>query len=70
MLDDFVLVSDEEMSKAVRMYLDMSHTLAEHAGAASLAAAVKLKERLHGKKVVVVLSGGNISIEQLKKIME
>ena len=70
LLDDFVLVSDEEMSKAVSMYLDMSHTLAEHSGAASLAAAVKIKERLHGKKVVLVLSGGNISIEQLKKIME
>ena len=70
MLDDFVLVSDDEMSSAVRMYLEMSHTLTEHAGAATLAAAIKIKEQLNGKKIVLVLSGGNISIEQLKKVLE
>ena len=69
LLDDFILVSDAEMSSAILMYLEMSHTLVEHAGAASLAAAIKINERLHGKKVVLVLSGGNISTEQLKQIL-
>ena len=70
LLDDFVLVEDLEMSKAIRMYLEMCHTLVEHAGAASLAAAINMKDRLQGKKVVLVLSGGNISIEQLKGILD
>ena len=70
LLDDFVLVEDLEMSKAIRMYLEMCHTLVEHAGAASLAGAINMKDRLQGKKVVLVLSGGNISIEQLKGILD
>ncbi len=70
LLDDFVLVEDLEMSKAIRMYLEMCHTLVEHAGAASLAAAINMKDRLQGKKVVLVLSGGNISTEQLKGILD
>jgi threonine dehydratase len=49
-LDDFVLVSDEEMKTAVRMYLEKAKTLAELAGAAPLAAALKLKSRLKGKR--------------------
>jgi threonine dehydratase len=43
--------------------------LAEGAGAASLAAALQLKDRLAGKKVVLVLSGGNLSLEQLQEIL-
>jgi threonine dehydratase len=65
-LDEFVLVSDEEMRKAVRLYLEKAKTLAELAGAAPLAAAIRLKESLHGKKVVLVLSGGNISPGKLR----
>ncbi len=65
-LDDFVLVSDEEMKNAVRIYLQKVKTLAELAGAAPLAAALKLKDRLQGKKIALVLSGGNISPEKLR----
>ena len=49
-LDDFVLVSEEEMSRAVRMLLEKTRNLAEPSGAASLAAALKLTDRLAGKK--------------------
>ena len=66
MLDDFVLVSEEELARAVVLHLEHTHTLTEHAGAASLAAAVKIKDRLKGKKVAVVISGGNITVDQLK----
>lgn len=68
-LDDFVLVSDEEMKTAVRLYLEKAKTLAELAGAAPLAAALKLKERVKGKKIALVLSGGNISPEKLRECL-
>ncbi len=68
-LDDFVLVSDEAMQDSVRLLLRHTHNVAEMAGAASLAAALKIRERLAGKKVVLVLSGGNISIDQLQGIL-
>ena len=66
LLDDFVLVSEDEIKQAVVLHISKTHTLAEHAGAAPLAAALKIKERLFGKKVVLVVSGGNISPEQLR----
>ena len=65
-LDDFILVSDEEMDRAVVINLEKTHNLTEHAGAASLAGALKIKDRLRGKKVALVMSGGNISLEHLK----
>ncbi len=65
-LDDFVLVTDDEMDRAVVTHLEKTHNLTEHAGAASLAGALKIKDRLRGKKVALVMSGGNISIEHLR----
>ena len=65
-LADFVLVDDEEMKVAIRHYLEKAKTLAEPAGAAPLAAALKLRERLKGKKIALILSGGNISPAELK----
>ena len=68
-LADFVLVSDDEMRSAALAYLRHAHTLAELSGAASLAAALRLHERLAGRQVVVVLSGGNIAVSQLPEIL-
>ena len=68
-IDDFVLVSDEQMEEAVLLLLEHTHNLAELAGAATLAAALQLRPRLTGKKVVVVLSGGNIAIDKLREIV-
>jgi threonine dehydratase len=65
-LDDFALVSEEEMRQAIVLMLEKTHNLAEGAGAASLAGAVKLKERLAGRKVALVLSGGNLSMDKLR----
>jgi threonine dehydratase len=67
LIDDFVLVSEEEMRHAIKLYLEHCHTVAEGAGASSLAAGVKLKDQLKGKKVVMVLSGGNITLDELIK---
>ena len=69
-LGDFILVSEEELNQAIVLHLEKTHSLAEHAGAAALAAALKLKDRLQGKKVALVLSGGNISPVHLRAALE
>ena len=56
-LDDFLLVTEAEMNAAIVTHLEETHNLTEHAGAASLAGALKIKDRLKGKKVVLVMSG-------------
>ena len=65
-LDDFVLLSDEEIQHAIALYVVKAHTLAEAAGAASLAALIKYRERFRGLTVALVLSGANITITQLR----
>ncbi len=65
-LDDFVLVDDMAMKWAVRIALEKAKTLVEPAGAASLAAAIALRERLAGKQVAAILSGGNISPAEME----
>lgn len=62
-------VSDAEISAAMRMYFRMIHNVAEGAGAAPLAAAMQERDRLHGKKVCVILSGGNVDAELFQEIL-
>jgi len=69
-VDDFVLVSENEMRHAIKLYLEHCHTVAEGAGAASLAAAINLKDELKGKRVALVLSGGNITFDELMRSIE
>ena len=64
-LDDFVLVSEGEIRQATRLMIEHTRNLVEPAGAAPLAAALRLRDRLRGKRVALVLSGGNISPAQL-----
>ena len=66
LLDDFVLVSEEEIQRAIVTVLETTHNVAEGAGAAPLAAALQLKERLAGKTVALIMSGGNLSLEKLR----
>src|SRR5262249_26083720 len=66
---DMVLVGDEELREAVRLLLRLTHNLAEGAGAASTAAALRLRDRLAGKTVVGVLSGGNLDLRELAHIL-
>jgi threonine dehydratase len=67
-VDDMVLVSEEEMERGILTLAETAHVIAEGAGAASTAAAFKIRDRLQGKKVALVLSGGNLTIEKLKEI--
>jgi threonine dehydratase len=68
-LDDFILVSDAEIQQAMVWMIERAHTLAEAAGAATLAAAYHLRDGLRGKKIGIVCSGGNTSLEHLKRAL-
>jgi threonine dehydratase len=69
MLDDFLLVSEDELREAMRLLIEHTRNLPEAAGAASLAGALKLKESLAGKNVALVMSGGNVTLKQLREIL-
>ena len=68
-LDDIVTLTEEELEDGVRLALRTTHNLAEGAGAAALAASVKLKDSLAGKRVVAVMSGGNIDQATLARVL-
>jgi threonine dehydratase len=68
-LDDFRLVEDAAIKEAIVLLLEHTHNLAEGAGAVPLAAALAMKERLAGKKVVLILSGGNLALSRLQEIL-
>ncbi|HCI82910.1 MAG TPA: threonine ammonia-lyase [Ktedonobacter sp.] len=65
-LSDFVLVSDPQILQAMVWMIERAHTLAEAAGASPLAAAYQMRDELRGKRVGIVCSGGNTSLEHLK----
>jgi len=62
-----VQVTDEEIAAAMRAYWTDTHNLAEGAGAASLAAALQEKRKLQGRRVGLILSGGNIDFDLFRK---
>ena len=64
-LDEFLLVSDDDIRRAVGLLIEKAHTMAEAAGAATLAGVVKRPELIKGKKVSLTVSGGNTTIPQL-----
>ncbi len=70
MLDDFLLVSDDDIRRAIGLLVEKAHTLAEPAGATALAGAVKHAERLKGKKVSVTVTGANITADRLAESLE
>ena len=67
--DRFVAVTDDEVAQAVRGYWEDSHNLAEGAGAVALAALIQEKDRMRGKTVAVILSGGNGDRSQMAEIL-
>ena len=68
-LHDFCLVSDDEIRQAMVWMIEHAHTLAEGAGATPLAAAYRMRQALRGKKVALVCSGGNSSLEHLRQAL-
>ena len=70
LVDDLVLVDEGDIEQAVLMLLEIEKTLVEGAGAAGLAALVRYPERFKGKRVGLVLCGGNIDPLLLAAIIE
>ncbi|BCS91990.1 Threonine synthase [Metallosphaera sp. J1] len=69
-VDDIVLVDDEEIAWAMMMLLERNKTVVEPAGAASLAALLSGKVEARGKKVMTFLSGGNVDLSLLARIID
>jgi threonine dehydratase len=67
-LDDFLLVSEEELAEATRLMIEHTRNLVEPAGAAPLAAALRVGDRLRGRRIALIASGGNISPAQLASL--
>ena len=70
LLDDFLLVTDDEINEAIRLLAVNAKQIAEGAGAASLAGALKMRDKLQGKKVVGILTGGNLPPDRFAKLLE
>lgn len=68
-LDDFVLVSDAAIRQAMVWLIERAHTLVEGAGASPLAAAYQMRDDLRGKKVGLICSGGNTSLDHLRQAL-
>ena len=66
----FVQVSEDEMAEATRIYFDDTHQVAEGAGAAPLAALLQERQRMAGRNVGVIMTGGNIERARFLQILE
>jgi len=68
-VDDFALVSEQEIKEAMRLLIEKHFTLVEGAGALSVASFLQQKELYKRKTVVLVLSGSKVALEQLKEVI-
>jgi threonine dehydratase len=64
-----VMVSDEEVASSMRILFDDTHNVAEGAGAAAVAAAIKERRQLNGKRVAAVVSGGNVDRDVFARLL-
>jgi len=68
LIDDIILVSEQDLVRAILLLLETTHQTAEGAGAASTAGAMKMSEELKGRRVALVISGGNLTMEMMREI--
>lgn len=69
-VDDVMTVTDDEIASTIIMLIERSKQIVEPAGAAGLAALLRSDDRFKGKKVACILSGGNIDVSFINKIIE
>ena len=67
LVDDVVLVSENDMREAMLDLMETAHLVAEGAGAASLAAAKNMRDELQGQRVGLIVSGGNVTLDTLRR---
>jgi threonine dehydratase len=68
-LDEFVLVGEDDLRRAQVLMIEATRNLVEAAGAAALAAALRLRAALAGRRVALVASGGNVTLSQLRSLL-
>ena len=68
-IDESILVTEDEIREAMIMYMNHEHQLIEGAAGTAVAALIKKKEDLKGKKVGVVICGGNVSLDTIRGIL-
>jgi threonine dehydratase len=66
---DFISLSEAQLAAGVRLALDLTHNLAEGAGGAALAAAFAHRQSLTGRRVVGVMSGGNLDVGMVARLL-
>ncbi len=69
LVDEIVLVSDEQIAAAIRLLFETTRQVAEGAGAAAVAAVMAHRDEFAGKLAGLILSGGNITTEQFRRIL-
>lgn len=69
LVDDFVLVSEDEIKAAIRLIIESQHMLVEGAAGVAVAAYLTTAKRFRAQNVVIVLCGANISLEALKSVI-
>lgn len=69
-VDDFLLVDDKDIMAANKTLIEITHNLIEEASAATYAAALKMKSQIKGKNIVLVMSGGNISMQNMVRLFK
>lgn len=68
-LTDFITVTDAEIAEAMRLLMRTTHTMVEGAGAGGVAGLLRLRERLSGRRVAVILSGANVDESTLARVL-
>jgi threonine dehydratase len=69
-VDRVLQVSEQEIAQAMKMYFTDTHNVVEGAGAAGLAAALKEKNALRGKRLGLVVTGGNVDHDVFAKVLQ
>ena len=68
-VDEFALVTEDEIKDALLWFLDSHHLLIEGSAAVPIAVFMRMKEQFKGKTVVILLCGSNITLETLRSIL-
>lgn len=68
-VDDYVLVSEAEIKKAIKLILEKHHFVIEGSAGVTVASFLKIAKTLRNKNVVIILCGGNISLDKLKSVL-
>ena len=69
LVDEFIVVNEDEIAEGMRLFIDRQHQLLEGAAGVAIAGMMEKREALRGMKVVVVICGGNISRDVLRRII-